>query len=393
MIKPKSISIFGSTGSIGKQALEVVRAFPKQFNLVSLSANKNITLLAAQLKEFNPQYVCIGEPSLISELESVIQSLGLKTKVVSGQSGYIDICNIPHDLIVMSIVGTAGLMPTVTAIKQKIPIALACKEVLVAAGPQVTYLANQYNVPIIPIDSEHAALKQCLSSVNEDISQVRKLILTASGGPFLELDKQKFETITPQTALKHPNWNMGGKISIDSATMMNKGLELIEAHFLFDIPYDKLDIIIHPQSIIHSLVEFSDGTMLSQLGLPDMRLPIQYAMTYPEKWNAPWPRTTLSDLPNLTFIKPDFLKFPLPQIAIDCGKKSQSYPVVMNAANEAAVNLFLDHQIKFNDIVKIIESTLSTFNHYTPTTIEEIILIDKETKEKVYESIYSGRIT
>lgn len=393
MIKAKSISIFGSTGSIGKQALEVVGAFPKHFSLVSLSANKNISLLTTQIKAFKPKYVCIGELSLVSELESVIKSLGLSTKVVSGESGYTDICNFHHDLIIMSIVGTAGLMPTVTAIKQKIPIALACKEVLVAAGPQVTYLAKHYDVPIIPIDSEHAAIKQCLASVNEDISQVRKLILTASGGPFLNLDKQKFETITPKTALKHPNWSMGGKISIDSATMMNKGLELIEAHFLFNIPYENLDIIIHPQSIIHSLVEFSDGSILSQMGLPDMRLPIQYAMTYPEKWNAPWPQTSLSDLPHLTFIKPDFSKFPLPQIAIDCGRKSQSYPVVMNAANEAAVNLFLDHKIKFNDIVKIIESTLSTFNHYTPTSIDEIILIDKETKEKVYESLYSRRIT
>jgi 1-deoxy-D-xylulose-5-phosphate reductoisomerase len=337
----KRISILGSTGSIGRQSLEIIREFPDQFDVIGLSASTNITLLQSQILEFLPQFACISDPNLFSKLESFITSHSLSTQPLLGEPGLKELCSFPQDLLVMAIVGTAGVYPTSIAIQQGTTIALACKEVLVAAGPQIMTAAHNNAVTILPIDSEHAALKQCLAGIQEDSSQISRLILTASGGPFWNTPQSEFASITPESALKHPNWDMGGKISIDSATMMNKGLELIEAHFLFNVPYEKLDVIIHPQSIIHSIVEFTDGTMLSQMGLPDMRFPIQYALTYPKKWPNPWPKTSLASLKALAFHDPDYDKFPLLKIAIDCGKHGQTYPVVMNAANESAVSLFL----------------------------------------------------
>ena len=379
----KKISILGSTGSIGQQSLEIVRAFSDQFEITGLSAATNITLLQDQILEFLPQFACISDPTLFPHLDDFIKKHALPTTPLMGEPGLKEICSQPQDILVMAIVGTAGLYPTTIALNHGTTIALACKEVLVAAGPQIMGLAQDKAVAIIPIDSEHAALKQCLAGIQEDPSQVSRLILTASGGPFWNTPRDQFFAITKESALKHPNWEMGGKITIDSATMMNKGLEIIEAHFLFNIPYEKLDVIIHPQSIIHSMVEFTDGTLLSQMGLPDMRFPIQYALTYPEKLPNLWPKTSLSSLTSLTFHDPDYDKFPLLKMAFDCGKQGKTYPIVMNAANEAAVNLFLSDRISFTDIAKIVEKEVSDFKHYSPQSIDDIIQIDTGVKARV----------
>ncbi len=379
----KKISILGSTGSIGQQSLEIIREFPNQFKIIGLSAGNNINELQNQILEFKPKFAHIAESSLHPQLDAFISTHNLSTQALTNKTGLKEICSYPQDLLIMAIVGTAGLYPTYIAIQNKITIALACKEVLVAAGPEIITTAKKHNVNLLPIDSEHAALKQCLAGIEENPEKINKLILTASGGPFWNTPKEEFSKITRKSALQHPNWNMGGKITIDSATMINKGLELIEAHFLFDIPYQKLDVIIHPQSIIHSMVEFTDGTILSQMGLPDMRFPIQYALTYPEKWDNPWPKTTLSKLPPLTFYDPDYQKFPLLKIAIEAGKKKQTYPIVMNAANEAAVHLFLTDHISFTQIPTIVENELIHFNHFTPNSIDEIIQIDQSIKTNV----------
>ena len=278
---------------------------------------------------------------------------------------------------------TCSLVPTFEAIKQKIPIGLACKEVLVSAGNIIMPLAKQLNVPILPIDSEHAALKQCLAGIQEDPAQIEKLILTASGGPFRGWTAEQLKTVTLEQALKHPKWTMGSKITIDSATLMNKGLEVIEAHHLFGVPFNQIEVVVHPQSIIHSLVEFKDGTMLSQMGLPDMRFPIQYVMTYPEKWGNSWPKTDLTTLGALEFFKPDIEAFPLLKLAFEMGESGGTYPAVMNAANEAAVGLFLSKKIQFWDIATVIQKEIESFSHFAMPSLEDIVQADKMIKEKI----------
>jgi 1-deoxy-D-xylulose-5-phosphate reductoisomerase len=384
----KKISILGSTGSIGTQTCDILREFPERFSLVGLTAGKNIELLKEQLLEFKPKFVSIARESDVNNLERFIKHNNLNTEVYFGDEGLETISTQKVDLLVVAIVGTASLWPTYRAIENKNPIALACKEVLVSAGNIITELAKEHNVPILPIDSEHAALKQCLASVDEDMSQVSKLILTASGGPFWNTPKETFESITPEKALKHPNWDMGAKITIDSATLMNKGLEVIEAHHFYNTPYDNIEVIIHPQSIIHSLVEFTDGTMLSQMGLPDMRFPIQYALTYPEKLDNPWPKTNLASSSPLEFFDPDYDKFPLLKAAFDCGRLGDFSCAVLNAANEAAVHLFLNKKIGFTDIFKTVLNAVEEAEQNTLPTIEDIIHIDAEIKSKLsYEYI------
>lgn len=384
----KRISILGSTGSIGTQTCDIVRAYPEKFCIEGMSAGKNITAFKKQLLEFQPKLACVATKESASELELFIKEHSLHTTIVSGEKGLETLSTLPVDLLVVAIVGTASLWPTYRAIEHNIPIALACKEVLVSAGNIITALAKHHNVPILPIDSEHAALKQCLASVNEDMKQVTKLILTASGGPFWKTPKDEFSAITPEKALKHPNWDMGAKITIDSATLMNKGLEVIEAHHFYGTSYDNIDVIIHPQSIIHSLVEFTDGTMLSQMGLPDMRFPIQYALTYPEKWENPWPKTNLAAVSPLEFFDPDVNKFPLLQAAFDCGKEGDYSCAILNAANEAAVNLFLRKKISFTDIFKTVLNAVETTKKIQNPSIKDIINIDSEIKSKLsYEYV------
>jgi len=256
----------------------------------------------------------------------------------------------------------------------------------VSAGDLMMAAAKKNHVTILPIDSEHAALKQCLAGVQEDIQQVQKMILTASGGPFWDVDLKTFDTITPAQALRHPNWTMGDKITIDSATMMNKGLEVMEAHHLFQIPYDKIEVVIHPQSIIHALVEFSDGNILSHMGLPDMRFPIQYVLTYPEKLAAPWPKTSLAKLAALTFHDPDTQKFPLLKLAFEVGKKGGTAPAILNAANEAAVYLFLKNKISFLDIHRLVEQAIEQTPHHNSPTIDDILSLDKDIKDRLYHN-------
>lgn len=380
----KSVSILGSTGSIGCQSLEVIRAFPERFRLVGLSAGSNIILLQEQVLIFRPQIICVLTQGDAERMRDFCSAHSLLTQVVWGDSGLLELSVFGDpDLLVVAIVGTAALMPTVHAIRQGISIGLACKEILVAAGDYVMALAREKGVSILPIDSEHAAIKQCLAGILEDEKQVSKLVLTASGGPFWNRSLETFSDITRGEALQHPNWTMGSKITIDSATMMNKGLEVIEAHHLFGIDYDRLDVIIHPTSIVHSLVEFSDGTFLAQMGLPDMRFPIQYVLTYPEKLPNPWPKMQLSELKVLAFHAPDFEKFPLLQMAFDAGRQGGAAPLVMNAANEVAVRLFLDEKIKFLDIANLVRDTVARLGQEQCPSFEDIVALDHRVREEV----------
>jgi 1-deoxy-D-xylulose-5-phosphate reductoisomerase len=376
----KRLVILGSTGSIGTQTLDIVSAFPDRFEIVALSCGSNIELLKKQISEFSPKYVCVRHDA--DRLTLVDQYPDIT--FCSGAEGLIELAQVPNiDILVVAIFGTASLLPTITAIKNGTAIGLACKEILVTAGDLIMPMAKQYGAAILPMDSEHAALKQCLAGIDEDMKQVDRLILTASGGPFWERDGSTFSNIQVEDALKHPNWDMGAKITIDSATMMNKGLEVIEAHHLYQTPYDQIDVVIHPKSIVHSLVEFTDGTMLAQMGMPDMRFPIQYALTYPEKWTNPWPKADLTTLGALTFAKPDYEKFPLLRMAFDAGKQGGNAPAIMNAANEAAVHLFLTKQIGFTDIFRLVEEALSDFTHNSSPSLEELVAIDQSVKDKL----------
>jgi len=380
----KRISILGSTGSIGCNALDVAAAFPDHFKIVGLSAGRNLDLLKIQLQQWKPEIASVSTAEDAKTMSEWACHNNIPTQIVHGSKGLIAVATAGQiDLLVVAVVGTAGVLPTYHAITQKIPIALACKEVLVAAGELIMSAAKANNVPIFPIDSEHAALKQCLASINENQKEISKLVLTASGGPFWKLPLSQFASITKAEALKHPNWDMGAKITIDSATMMNKGLEVIEAHHLFSIPESMIDVVIHPKSIVHSLVEFTDGTWLAQMGTTDMRFPIQYALTYPKKWPNPWPKLSLTQMGALEFFEPDFTKFPLLKLAFTTLKNKGAAPIILNAANEAAVSLFLNDHISFSEIYTFIDKALNHFSFAPPTDIETIINIDTEVKEKV----------
>lgn len=378
----KKISILGSTGSIGTQTLDIMSQLPQEFEVIGLSSNQNTNSLKQQILTFAPQYACVANDEQYIEVNNWVKENKLKTSILVGNEGLKNICSTPQDLVVMSIVGTAGIEPTHAAIKAKNTIALACKEVLVSAGKLIMELAKQTQTPIIPIDSEHAAIKQCLESISENIKLVDHITLTASGGPFWDYP-HSFDSITKQQALKHPRWNMGQKISIDSATLVNKGLEVIEAHHLFQIPFENIHVLVHKQSLVHGIVEFIDGNIMAHLSPTDMRFPIQYALTYPVKYSSPLKRLSFHEIQTLTFESPNHKKFPLLNIAIECGKKEGTYPAVFNAANEAAVTLFLKEKIAFTDIQKTIENTLSTFSHFTPSSLTDIINTDLEIKQSI----------
>ena len=381
----KSISILGSTGSIGTQTLDIINQFPSTFSVFALTTNTRTTELKKQIHQFKPTYACIQDTKQLKELESWIKKNNLSTNLVYGNEGLEFISTQKVDLLVVAISGTAGIQPTYNALKKKIPIALACKEVMVSAGDIIMKLAKENKTPIIPIDSEHAAIQQCLASINNN-NTIHNIIITASGGPFWEKPYKDFSSITPKMALKHPNWSMGQKISIDSATMVNKGLEIIEAHHLFSLDYNKISPIIHRQSIVHALMETIDGNVIAHLSPTDMRFPIQYALSYPKRFPTNLHRLELAKLSALTFEEPDYTRFPLLKTAIEVGKEKGSYPVVFNAANEASVQLFLEHKISFLDINKIINETLNNFNHLKKCTIEEIIKIDKNIKNDILQS-------
>lgn len=374
-----NIAILGSTGSIGRNTLEVISHMPDRFRATYLTANTNVDLLAEQVQQFNPRGVVIFDAQCAEEAR---KRLPASVEVFVGSEGLLEIVRRDDvDVVVNALVGFAGLKPTVEAIRQKKNIALANKETLVVAGEIVTGLVKEFGVELLPIDSEHSAIMQCLTG--EDPHRVAKLIITASGGPFLHMHQNDFAGITVEAALNHPNWKMGNKITIDSATLMNKGLEVIEARWLFDIPANRIDVVVHPQSIIHSMVEFVDGSVKAQLGIPDMKLPIQYALTYPERLPLGGARIDFPHLHTMTFFAPDKEKFRCLQLAFDALALGGTAPAAMNAANEIAVEAFLNHKISFNKIPELIERALATHtNHHAPE-LEHTFEVDAKTRKYV----------
>jgi len=375
----KKILILGSSGSIGVNTLNVIRNFPDKFSVVGLTVNSKIDVLEQQIREFHPEFVIVNDESKAKELKSKIGNLCV---ILSGYDELLTASSQrDYDILLGSMVGFAGLAPTLEAIKRGKRIALANKETLVVAGELVTKLVLENSAEILPVDSEHSAIYQCL--VGENLNEVEKLILTASGGPFLNKDKSFFENATVDEALNHPNWKMGNKITIDSATMMNKGLEVIEAHWLFGLPVEKINVVIHPQSIIHSMVQFVDGSVKAQLGLPDMKLPIQYALTFPERLQNDFKRTDLPAINNLSFFEPDFDKFECLKLAFDVLKAGGTAPCILNAANEIAVDKFINRKIKFSQISELISKALNKIENHIDPDIETIFECDMKTREFV----------
>jgi len=375
----KKVLILGSTGSIGINTLNVIRKFPDRFKITALTVNTKIDLLEPQIREFNPGTVVVKDEKLGMELKKRVAG---KCEVLVGERGLIDAAkNLDYDIFVGAMVGFCGLAPTLEAIKRGKIIALANKETLVVGGELVTKLCSQYNAKLIPIDSEHSAIFQCLEG--EEKNQVEKIILTASGGPFLNKNKASFANVTVKEALNHPNWKMGDKITIDSASMMNKGLEIIEAYWLFGVEKEKIEVVIHPQSIIHSMVQYVDGSIKAQLGLPDMKLPIQYALTYPDRLTNKFPRLNLAQIGNLTFFSPDLEKFECLMLAYNALSIGGTAPCIMNAANEIAVNKFLNGKIKFSHIPQLISTALEKIENHRSSDIDAIFECDKETREFV----------
>lgn len=381
-MKQKKILILGSTGSIGVNALNVIRELPEYFCVEALTVNSNIDELEKQINEFNPSAVVVRNEAKSAELKKRINN---KCEVLSGDEGLIEITRRGnYDILLSSLVGFAGLAPTIEGIKQNKRIALANKETLVVAGELIIDLCKKYNAELIPVDSEHSAIFQCL--VGEKNNEINKLILTASGGPFF--NKMNLTDVSVSEALNHPNWKMGKKVTIDSATMMNKGLEVIEAHWLFNLPKEKIEVVIHPQSIIHSMVEFIDGSIKAQLSLPDMKLPIQYAFSYPDRIKTGFVKTNFPNLGQLTFFEPDREKFKCLNLAYEVMEQEGTAPCILNAANELAVDKFLKGKIGFTQIPDIINEALNKIeNHRTPD-IETIFECDRQTREFV-NSVYN----
>ncbi len=379
----KNISILGSTGSIGTQTLEVVRSNPEAFRVIAISGNSNIDLLQSQIAEFSPKYAAVYDEKKSMELKHRLGNID--TKILCGMDGLIEISTIEEvDILITSVVGNIGLLPTLNAIKAKKTIALANKETLVTAGEIVMKEALDNGVKIIPVDSEHSAIFQCLEGCN--IKEVKKLILTASGGPFRGFNKEELIKVKSSEALKHPNWSMGKKITIDSATLMNKGLEVIEAKWLFGVMPKEIDVVVHPQSIIHSMVEFIDGSLLAQLGIPDMKLPIQYALTYPKRIESSSGGLDFEKYSKLTFEKPHRESFPCLDLAYEALELGGITPAVLNAANEELVLQFLDNKIGFYDIPNRIEKAMNKFKGIKNPYINDIIEADKITREYINKS-------
>lgn len=370
----KTISLLGSTGSIGVNVLNVVRQFPELYRVAGLAAGRNIKLLCQQVLEFQPELVSVLNRKLADELASALPDPN-NIKIVWGEAGNSEVAAIPAaDITVSAIVGAAGLVPTLAAIKAGKDIGLANKETLVMAGKLVMEQATANGVHLIPIDSEHSAIFQALEAGRRQ--DVAKIILTASGGPFLRKNASELVGVTPEQALAHPNWDMGRKISIDSATLMNKGLEVIEAKWLFEVDVDTIDVVVHPQSIVHSLVEFQDGSVLAQLGIPDMRIPIAYALSYPKRLNMGLKPLQLSQCANLEFLEPDYKRFPALQLAFDAIRQGGVAPAVLNGANEIAVDGFLGGRIGFPQIAEIVAATMDRIHQGSDDNLEDILAAD-----------------
>ncbi|MDH5299366.1 MAG: 1-deoxy-D-xylulose-5-phosphate reductoisomerase [Desulfobulbaceae bacterium] len=353
----KNIAILGSTGSIGCNVLEVVRQYPGRFRVVGLAAGNNITLLRDQLDAFNPLLVSVASEKLAGQLRAALPA-SWRERIVAGPEGNVRVASLPQaDTVVSAIVGGAGLVPTLAAIEAGKNVALANKETLVMAGDLVMGAARRKGVQLLPIDSEHNAVFQALAAGRAE--DVDKIILTASGGPFRELAEKELWNVTPAQALAHPNWSMGNKISIDSATLMNKGLEVIEARWLFDLPVERIEVLVHPQSIVHSMVEYIDGSVVAQMGIPDMRIPIAYALSFPERLRLNLPRLNLAKCAGLTFAPPDFQRFPSLKLAYQACRRGGTQPAILNAANEVAVAAFLEGRIRFPEIALVVAETIS----------------------------------
>lgn len=377
----QNIAILGSTGSIGTQSLDVVRQSPN-LHVLGLSANHNINLLEAQAREFSPRLVCVCDPEKAKELR--LRLADTPVKVIGGSEGMCEIAAMEDvRTVVTAVMGIAGLPPTLAAIQCGKTIALANKETLVAAGELVTALAQKHGVSILPVDSEHSAVFQSLAGLQEQ-KQLKKVILTASGGPFRGKKRAELTDITPEMALKHPNWNMGAKITIDSSTLVNKGLEVIEARWLFGVTPGQIDVVVHPQSIIHSMVEFVDGSVVAQLGLPDMRLPIAYALTYPDRIPLAGEPLDLAKIGTLTFEKPDTEAFPALPLAYEALKAGGTMCAVYNGADEAAVSLFLNQKIRYPDIVSVIEGAMRAYTNTEANSLESIAAADQWARDYVY---------
>lgn len=378
----KRVAILGSTGSIGTQALDILSLYPERYEIKALGAYQNIDLMAKQVEKYSPDLVVLIDEEKADELRSRVDS---KIKVDSGTEALIELAASDNiDIVLIAIVGIAGLKPTIAALNAGKTVALANKEVLVAGGEIVTKLADKTGAKIIPVDSEHSAIFQCLQ-VCRNIDEVNKIYLTASGGPFRGYKRDDLKRVTPEDALKHPNWNMGKKVTIDSATLMNKGLEVIEAKWLFNLSVDQIDVVIHPQSIIHSMVEFVDGAILAQMGTPDMRIPILYAFTYPERYASNVKRLNLLEMGSLTFEEPDVENFPCLSLAYKAIRIGGTMPAVLNAANEIAVDMFLKEQISFLEIPLVIEKAMKSHQVIENPDIDDILRADSETRELLKE--------
>lgn len=370
----KKITILGSTGSIGSNALRVIESNPDQYKAIALAAGRNLEILINQIEKFNPAVVSVPEEESAILLKKRLDGKS-KTEILSGEEGAVQLAILSEvDTVISAMSGSAGLVPTHEAIKAGKDIALANKEALVMAGSVIMGLAKEKNVSIMPIDSEHSAIFQSLQGHQRE--DLRRIILTASGGPFRDVPVERFETITPEEALNHPNWDMGRKISIDSSTLMNKGLETIEARWLFDLPSDQIEIIIHPESIIHSMVEYRDGSIIAQLGIPDMITPISYALSYPRHMETDLPSLRLDEIAKLTFQKPDLKKFKCLDLALRASEIGESMPAVLNGANESAVEYFLEGRIKFSQIPLLIEKTMDAHTTFPVDSIEGVVEAD-----------------
>ena len=382
----KQLCILGSTGSIGTQTLDVVRAHQDRYSVYALCAHRSIDLLVQQAQEFHPEVVCIGDESLYEELSRQLSAISYQGKVWAGADSIAEVVTMPSiDIVVAAMVGYAGLRPTIEAIKAGKTIALANKETLVVAGEIICELALQHHTPILPVDSEHSAIFQSL--VGEDRNEIEKILLTASGGPFRTFSLEQMKTVTAADALKHPNWEMGAKITIDSASMMNKGFEVIEAKWLFGVPVEKIQVLVHPQSIVHSAVQFTDGAIKAQLGAPDMRLPIQYALSFPERLASDFPRADLFALKDLTFEEPDLQRFPNLGLAYAAMRRGGNTPCVLNAANEVVNLAFREGRCGFLHMSDIIAQTMARATFIAKPTYENYVETDAEARRLAEEMV------
>ena len=385
-MKSKNLCILGSTGSIGTQTLDVVRTYPDRYSVYAICAHRSVEKLVEQAREFQPEVVCIADESLYESLNSKLSSLNFQGKVWAGTDSIAEVVTMSSvDVVVAAMVGYAGLRPTMEAIKAGKTIALANKETLVVAGEIICDLALQYHTPILPVDSEHSAIFQSL--VGEDRNEIEKILLTASGGPFRTFSLDQMKTVTAADALKHPNWEMGAKITIDSASMMNKGFEVIEAKWLFGVPVEKIQVLVHPQSIVHSAIQFTDGAIKAQLGAPDMRLPIQYALSFPERLASDFPRADLLTLGSLTFEQPDLKRFPNLGLAYDAMNRGGNSPCVLNAANEVVNLAFRQGRCGFLQMSDVIAATMDKSAFIAKPTYEDYVATDTEARRLAEEEL------